>query len=83
MSALFVLARAPWGVFALAACLSMAGCASPPARQADMDYRSRPSSSASPGTAPSGQRLTIQAGEGERLNLPWFIQDAEDWVNKK
>jgi len=25
--------------------------------------------------------LTIQSGEGEKLNLPWFIQDTQDWIN--
>lgn len=49
-----------------------------------MDYKSRPSAkqqgaSGQPGA--SGQRLTIQSGEGERLNLPWFIRDTQDWVN--
>ncbi|CAM4335998.1 hypothetical protein GCM10027287_31000 [Bordetella muralis] len=27
-------------------------------------------------------RLTIQSGEGERLNLPWFIRDAQNLVNE-
>ena len=51
-----------------------------PQRQTDtVDYRSR-----TPAAAPSedgSRRLTIQSGEGEKLNLPWFIRDAQDWVN--
>ncbi|PPA73601.1 hypothetical protein C4E15_25070 [Achromobacter spanius] len=63
---------------------AMAACTSQPARQTDMDYHSRPSSttqSATGNPGSSGQRLTIQSGEGERLNLPWFIRDTQDWVN--
>lgn len=49
-----------------------------------MDYRSRPSSTtqranATPGS--SDQRLTIQSGEGEKLNLPWFVRDTQEWIN--
>ncbi|WP_248293265.1 hypothetical protein [Achromobacter sp. Bel] len=66
------------------ACASMAACADNPPKQTDMDYRSRSSSTTqgaqgTPGS--SGQRLTIQSGEGERLNLPWFVQDTQDWIN--
>lgn len=74
-------------ILVAAATAALAACASPPAKQTDMDYRSRPSeasraSSPSPGsTGSSGQRLTIQSGEGERLNLPWFIQDTQNWIN--
>ncbi|AZS79362.1 hypothetical protein ELS24_13400 [Achromobacter spanius] len=72
---------------ATAACASIAACAGSQPQSTDMDYQSRPPSSAqgqssNPGTpGSSGQRLTIQSGEGERLNLPWFIQDTKDWVN--
>jgi len=27
-------------------------------------------------------RLTIQSGEGERLNLPWFVRDTQNWINE-
>jgi len=67
------------------ACASIAACADPPPRQTNMDYRSRPPSAAQGANGPAGSsepRLTIQSGEGERLNLPWFIQDAQDWVNR-
>lgn len=67
-----------------AACASMAACADNPPRQTELDYRSRPSAAnqgASRAPGSSGQRLTIQSGEGEKLNLPWFIQDTQDWVN--
>ncbi|MDR6602899.1 type IV pilus biogenesis protein CpaD/CtpE [Achromobacter deleyi] len=71
-------------ILVAAACASIAACADNPPRQTDMDYRSRPSSTTqgakgTPGS--SGQRLTIQSGEGERLNLPWFIDDTKDWIN--
>jgi len=71
-------------VLLAAACASIAACAGNPPRQADMDYRSRPSSTAqdadgAPGSG--GRGLTIQSGEGERLNLPWFIRDTQDWIN--
>lgn len=51
-----------------------------------MDYRSRPPSAAqgtqgTPGA--TGKRLTIQSGEGERLNLPWFIRDTQDYINSQ
>ncbi|MCD0502311.1 hypothetical protein [Bordetella petrii] len=70
-----------------AACASIAACAdSNPPRQTGMDYRS-PSpptvQGADSARGSSGQRLTIQSGEGERLNLPWFIQDTQDWVNSR
>ncbi|WP_026639181.1 hypothetical protein [Bordetella petrii] len=67
------------------ACACLAACADSPPRQTDIDYRSRPArgTPAPDGTAQgaSQQRLTIQSGEGEKLNLPWFIRDAQDWVN--
>ncbi|MGE8690248.1 MAG: hypothetical protein ACN6PJ_24080 [Achromobacter sp.] len=67
-------------LLAALACASIAACADAPPRQTDMDYRSRPApKTQAPGS--SGQRLTIQSGEGERLNLPWFIQDTQDWIN--
>lgn len=70
---------------AAAALASMTACANQPPRQTDLDYRSRPPSTAqrvdgTPG--PSDQRLTIQSGEGERLNLPWFVREVQDQVNK-
>ncbi|MFJ0597141.1 hypothetical protein WLU05_22940 [Bordetella bronchiseptica] len=64
--------------------LVAAACADHPPRQTGMDYRSPPAAAtqgASRAPGSSGQRLTIQSGEGEKLNLPWFIQDTQDWVN--
>ncbi len=66
------------------ACASLTACADAPPKRTDMDYRSRPPSAAKPvpsGAASSGQNLTIQTGEGERLNLPWFIRDTQTWIN--
>ena len=51
-----------------------------------MDYRSRPVPTAQGPNSTSGagdRRLTIQAGEGEKLNLPWFVRDTQDWVNSQ
>lgn len=70
-----------------AAFASIAACANQPPRQSDnVNYQSRPldtPAGSSSSANPSGQRLTIQSGEGERLNLPWFIEGAQDWVNRQ
>ncbi|MBR8656748.1 hypothetical protein KDH83_25875 [Achromobacter sp. Marseille-Q0513] len=79
------LRRALRPVLAAVTVATLAACADTPPRRADMDYRSRPSPSAqSPNSAPasSDRRLTIQSGEGERLNLPWFIRDTQDLINR-
>lgn len=71
-------------VFIAVACASVAACADNPSRQTDLDYRSQPSltmQGVSSSTGSSGQRLTIQSGRGEELNLPWFIRDAQEWIN--
>lgn len=73
-------------VVAGAAIASITACADTPPQRTDLEYRSRPldsPSQASQNANPSGQRLTIQSGEGERLNLPWFIEGAQDWVNRQ
>ncbi|KQZ98801.1 hypothetical protein ASD71_18025 [Achromobacter sp. Root565] len=74
-------------ILAGAAIASLAACADTPQQpRGNVDYRSRPLDSPAPSNAntnPSGQRLTIQSGEGERLNLPWFIEGAQDWVNRQ
>jgi len=71
-------------VFVAVACAPIVACVDNPPRQTDLDYRSRPSpmtqGAASPPGSP-GQRLTIQSGEGEKLNLPWFIRDTQEWIN--
>ncbi|MNX83638.1 hypothetical protein D3C86_1154100 [compost metagenome] len=67
-----------------AACASLAACADNPPRNAGWDAQGRPattSQGANGGPNQSGQRLTIQSGEGETLNLPWFIQGTQDWIN--
>jgi hypothetical protein len=66
------------------ACASIAACADSPPRQTSLDYRSRPSPTTQgangiPGL--SDQRLAIQSGGRERLNLPWFIQDTQGLIN--
>ncbi|HYG43672.1 MAG TPA: hypothetical protein VEA17_12195 [Bordetella sp.] len=71
-------------VFVAAACASISACADNPPRQTNLEYRS-PSPATTQGASntpgQSGQRLTIQSGEGEKLNLPWFIRDTQDWIN--
>lgn len=72
-------------VLVAAACASIAACADNPPRQTDMNYQSQSSSTSQGANSTpdsSNQRLTIQSGEGERLNLPWFIQDTQDWINR-
>ncbi|MCI1839464.1 MULTISPECIES: hypothetical protein [Achromobacter] len=71
-------------LLAVIACASITACASRTPAQTDLQYRSRPAPQAqgaagAPGA--SDQRLTIQSGEGERLNLPWFIRDTQEWIN--
>ena len=67
-------------------CALLASCASRPSPppepqvQRPMDYTTAPEVNTAPGA--SSRRLTIQSGEGERLNLPWFIRDAQNWVNE-
>lgn len=67
------------------ACAVIGGCADTPPKQTGMDYRSRPPGTAqgpNGGNGAQGQRLTIQSGEGERLNLPWFVRDTQDAINR-
>ena len=66
------------------ACGSIAACADNPPRRTGLDYQSPPSSTTQSANSTSGsssQRLTIQSGEGERLILPWFIRDTQNWIN--
>ncbi|MFY3135333.1 hypothetical protein ACOTFF_05655 [Achromobacter xylosoxidans] len=70
-------------LLAAIACASIGACANPPARGNDLDYRSRSPSTMQGATSAPGQRLNIQAGEGERLNLPWFIQDTQNLINRQ
>ncbi|HEY9461247.1 MAG TPA: hypothetical protein VIR04_10655 [Paralcaligenes sp.] len=71
-------------VFVAVACAFISACANNPPRQTDLDNRT-PSSPTTQGAngsrGSSGQRLTIQSGEGERLNLPWFVRDTQNWIN--
>lgn len=68
----------------LVAGAALSACAPTSSRQPEPDYRSRPGPGAPGEAAPSGgQRLTIQAGEGETLNLPWFIRDTQHWINRQ
>ncbi len=72
-------------VLALALCATLAACTNSPPREPELDYQSRPLPAAREGSqaSPTGQRLSIEAGEGEKLNLPWFIQDTQNWINRQ
>ncbi|HTK01420.1 MAG TPA: hypothetical protein VL522_17440 [Bordetella sp.] len=65
-------------------CASVASCADAGSRQASREAQSAPGATNQAANNVRGgpqPALTIQAGEGEKLNLPWFIRDAQDWVN--
>ena len=71
-------------ILVAATCVMLAACADTPSRSTEMDYRSSPAprmQGANSNNDGSGQRLTIQSGEGEKLNLPWFIRDAQNAIN--
>lgn len=71
-------------VVLVALCASVASCASAGSRQASREAQSAPVATNQGANNDSGgpqPALTIQAGEGEKLNLPWFVRDAQDWVN--
>ncbi|OWT75426.1 MULTISPECIES: hypothetical protein [unclassified Achromobacter] len=73
-------------VLATLACASIAACADSAPRQTEMDYRSRPIPATQSATSPpgySGEGLSIQSGEGEKLNVPWFVRDVQDSINNK
>ncbi|WP_427183508.1 hypothetical protein ACL598_16715 [Bordetella bronchialis] len=76
----------PAPVLFAALCALLSGCAHPPpADPGPPVYSAAPESSGTGSVAPSGPRpaLTIQSGEGEKLNLPWFVRDATDWINER
>ncbi len=67
-----------------ALCLALAACTQTPTRSADTAAPRDPAYVSDGGPGPAGgdtPRLTIKSGEGEKLRLPWFIQDAKDWIN--
>jgi hypothetical protein len=69
----------------VALCTSVAACA-----DTSSGYHGPEAQGASAATAsqtandssPPKPRLTIQSGEGETLNLPWFVRDVQGWVNE-
>ncbi|OZI59991.1 hypothetical protein CAL28_10955 [Bordetella genomosp. 11] len=70
-------------VFLSAFCVSTASCADVPSRRygtqdSGVPAPASPQAESVPGAPP----LTIQSGEGEKLNLPWFVRDIQDWVNQ-
>lgn len=73
-----------YAVLVAAAAVSMTACVGTSPGQADPDYRHRPPTSgrvAGPPAEGAGQRLILQSGEGETLNVPWFVRDAQDLIN--
>ena len=72
---------APRLLLAAIACASITACADQRTHSSSVDYRSPSPSAQQRSPDSSGQRLTIESGEGEKLNLPWFVQDTQDWVN--
>jgi hypothetical protein len=70
--------------FLLAAlCTSVAACADTSSRYPEA--QNAPAATApqtNNGSSAPTPRLTIQSGEGEKLNLPWFVRDVQDWVNE-
>jgi hypothetical protein len=67
-----------------AVCASLAACVNNPPRQSERDLPGQPSPTTSGATRSPGlseERLTIQSGEGEKLNLPWFVRDSQEWIN--
>ncbi|ARP86021.1 hypothetical protein [Bordetella genomosp. 9] len=75
-------------VLLVAACAVMAGCADGSSRRAGSGPYNAPAPttpSNDMGSRAGGSRpaLSIQAGEGEKLYLPWFINDVAGWVNAR
>jgi hypothetical protein len=58
----------------LVLCASVAACGDMPSKHLGPESQSAPVA-----TEPA---LTIQSGEGEKLNLPWFVRDVQDMVNE-
>jgi hypothetical protein len=73
-------------VLLAALCASLASCANPPSGHAGPQAQGAPAvpnqETAYQGGDPQ-PALTIQSGEGEKLNLPWFVRDVQDWVNQR
>ncbi|CAM3702988.1 Lipoprotein [Bordetella sputigena] len=72
-------------VLAASLCATLAGCANTPSRGYSSQAPAAAPASAQPSYTDRGASkpaLTIQAGEGEKLNLPWFVQDIQGAVNR-
>jgi hypothetical protein len=74
-------------VLLAALCAALASCADVSSRHLDQQAQTAPTGTyqeADTGTSTGAQRpnLTIQSGEGEKLNLPWFVRDLQDMVNE-
>lgn len=66
-------------------CASLVGCANTPSRGYSSQASATPSAATQPSYSDRGESkpaLTIQAGEGEKLNLPWFVRDIQGAVNQ-
>jgi hypothetical protein len=71
-------------VLLFALCASVASCADVPPKRYGSQAQGAPAATqeASNDSSAPKPALTIQAGEGEKLNLPWFVRDVTDWVNE-
>lgn len=67
-------------VLLAALCAPLASCASVSSSHLDQQSGTYQQSNTSPGA--QRPNLTIQSGEGEKLNLPWFVRDVQDMVNE-
>lgn len=68
-----------------ALCVSLASCSTPPSTSPGIEAPPPPDYVSTPGNttpATSNPRLTIESGEGEPLNLPWFVRDTQDAINR-
>ena len=68
-----------------AMCALLASCAHGPSQPPEPQVQPPPDYTTSGPTTNANApkpRLTIQSGEGERLNLPWFIRDAQNAINE-
>jgi len=77
--------RSALSLLLAAMCGLAASCADVPSQPRGPQVQRAPAATGQDANGDPGAprpRLTIQAGEGEQLNLPWFIRDAQHWINQ-
>lgn len=68
-----------------ALCAALSACGSTPSRGSGSQAQTTAPAGSQPAYSDRGASkpaLTIQAGEGEKLNLPWFVRDIQGAVNQ-